>query len=239
MPKGSWPAISILQIPLLAAGLYLTIKRKLHSPAILILAIVSSILALTIFSKRELLSNGVLFLVPIVYLTSFCLINIKQKSIFYLVILILITSFLGKTKFFYTFQNDFRYTHGYFYKEITDFINESGSNYEQIVVTDRFGPTFLAVSYYLDIPPEKYWGQYTQDESAYKNMSFDSFAKDSEFENNTVYIGLMGDFLGKVRGNSADYTLPKYFEKIKTIKGWDAPVTEHGDELWIAKKLQQ
>ena len=239
LPKGSWPAISILQIPLLAAGLYFTIKKKLHSPAIFILAIVSSILAFTIFSKRELLSNGVLFLVPIVYLTSFCLINIKQKSIFYLVILILITSFLGKTKFFYTFQNDFRYTHGYFYKEIADFIDESSSNYEQIVVTDRFGPTFLAASYYIDIPPERYWSQFTHSDKAYENLLFKSFDTTSNFQTGTVYLGLMGEFIGKINEENYNYDKPEDFEFIKEIRGWNAPVTNFGNKLWIAKKLPQ
>jgi len=105
-----------------------------------------------------------------------------------------------------------------YHQKIASWLRNSGTKYENIVITNRFGPTETFIPYY-----------YKENNVVFRNLQ----PKDIT-NTNSIYIGLSGEFIGE--GKNTDSALfPTNLTLLGKIIGEDEVVFEHGKEIWIVK----
>lgn len=228
-PKGNLPIFFAWEIPLIVYGAYQIIKQKTNfnrSKFFVLLCI--SFVPFMLFEKKIMLQSSFLLLPSFAFIeivgvyTIFSKYNNlkKFKVICFLGLFIVLYFLTGYFRLFYFNYLSYQTSHPSLFKEISLYISENNDAEKNYVVTTRFGPTDLMVSYYLNrkLP---------------KNISFRSFnLKDEVPQKNTYYIGLAGEFVGT--GKDLDQRpLPKNIKLVRTIEADEETVFNYGKDLWI------
>jgi hypothetical protein len=238
-PKGNWPALYLWQIPMLIY--FLTnqnLKKQLPQETFKIFYI--SIFVFLVSQKTHLHSTQILLFPLISFASALSVQSIKPrqgytKIIFSILVaaLILVPS-IKSIQDFYQNQDQHRYTHEYFYKLISDKFLEYEQSNNQIIITNRFGNTFLAAVYYQKLDAKTNLIKYLNNDHTIRTAKFQAFQIADGAEDHTIYIGLEGEFKKKIVFKEGE-TPPPNFTILETLEGWDEPVFQYGESLWIAK----
>jgi len=246
LPKGNLPLVYFFEIPILIFGIYLLIKN-LNTKILLPLFIVAAI-PFVLLEKRNLTYSGI-FLMPLIFLAEvtamlffiniFMKLNKTLKKILVpLFFLIAVPSVLNFNNLFFFNQDSYKRSDEGLFRNISDWLNTNRGFYNKVVVTDRFGPTHLAGSFYLNTPPYEFWPNYlnlqpsnNSSKVVFENLEFRAIQPGEDKFPKTAYIGFPGEFF--VKGKVDETGRPLDAKLIDEINFSDELVYQFGNKLWI------
>lgn len=218
LPKGNWFTFYIYLIPILIFGVSKIVKMKSF-----LFIFLFSYLYYIFASKREFLLNQT-FLYPFICLAvvfgiSFALRekrSVYLKAIFTICLLLTITQYLNVFNTFKYRQRDIRYTHGYAYFTISEFVKNYSAEFSIVHITDRLGPSRQAMDFYLP-------------RTLSTEIEYSVFNRDT-IDKQKLYIGLSGEF---ERTTEKNIKVQDEIVVLDKVKLWDAPVTDYGEQIWV------
>ena len=246
-PKGNPKLGYIWEVPLIAYGIYLFVERRkvLHKKEILIFF--ASAFIPYLFFEKKFLSQTAFIVIPVLLLFEFLaiqklIVKISQIKRVYLkkliFALILLIALLGTVFHHYSFFNksgNSQTVHSFLFREISRWLTENKNENDKIVLTSRFGPTHLMSAFYLQSDPKAFWPEYLKsgEEKILDNITIKNFELgETKFEADTIYIGLIGEFVKRGK-NTEQKNVPPSFKLIEKIVAEDETVFEYGKEIWI------
>lgn len=246
LPKGNLPLGFFWDIPLICLGIYLIYFNKNKFGKIFFYFIPLSFIPTFMVFKRNILTSGFSL---ILFIFFFQYVGVRQllvgfnnklripfKSFIFISALILTFGIYEQNKLIYKDIFAYQTSHLYFYREISRFVSENRDAYSNFIITNRFGPTYLMTSFYLNIKPDDYWAAFrSSDNISYKinNLEFRNinFSEEGTKEK-YIYLGLPGEFT-KPGNNTNVNPLPANLSLIDEIKAPDELVWQYGQNLWI------
>lgn len=123
--------------------------------------------------------------------------------------------------------------------QISDWIAKNSDEYENIFVTNRFGPTNLTTHVYLDLDAQKYWGSVVESENNERfvvdNYTFTQINPNVIDKNSRdVFIAFPGEFYNSLEVFEAQGT-PDNFRLVTTLTSEDELVYRFGNDLLVVK----
>ncbi len=202
-PKGLLPLFFFWEVPLLLFGLAKfggNWWRQYRFWLIL------GLLPALIWEKKYFTVSGIVLSVPLVVLVGQTLAELKFKWVFLLLYLV---GFFYFSKLMFVNQNDYRAADAPLYREMTLWVKEHLNEYDQVIVTNKFGPTDLMFKFYGVPGTEK--------------IQFREFLiKDEHLLGKIVYLGQPKEMAeGKI---------------LDKIEASDELVFGHGNGIWIGTK---
>ena len=210
------------------------------------------ILPAIVFLKRDFYIYGSIAIIPlyIILCSGFAsLLNryqnspIAGKSIINFIIVL--TTVIGIVRFVNTFyfnQHVYKTSDVLFFQDISNWVRTNTSN-QNIIITNRFGPTALMTSVYLDVSTTTYWDAYSKslanpNKSVIQidNIIFKEFYYPEEPQPSaTIFIGLPGEFVNK--GTDLEKrSLPQTLQKLGQLTEPDELVWQYGQNLLIMQQ---
>lgn len=246
-PQGNPELGYIWELPLIAYGIYIFVEKRkvLHKKEILIFF--ASAFIPYLFFEKKFLSQTAFIVIPVFLLFEVLavqrlIIKISQIKKVYLkkltLVFIILIGLLGTVSYHYSFFSKSRNSqtvHSFLFREISRWLSQNKNGNDKITLTSRFGPTHLMSAFYLHSDPKIFWPEYLKngEEKSLDNITIKNFELGKNtFEANTIYIGLIGEFVGKGK-NLELKNVPFSFKLIKKIVAEDETVFEYGKEIWI------
>ena len=217
-PKGNIPLFFLWEIPLIIFGIFL-IKDKKKALVIFLIALIPYF----VFETKVLPKTAFLVSPVFLFLEVYAISKIKLRGFWLNLLTLIIISFSLFTyyKFFFSEFKVYQTPQPLYLKEISFWIKENQNKYQNFVVSPLFGPIEKGLPYYL--------GRNNL------NIKFNTFDLKKNYpEPNTIYIGLVGEFVG--RGKNIEKGEPVNGVNIlERLKSNEEIVFEYGKEIWIAK----
>jgi hypothetical protein len=246
LPKGRLPLLYLWDIIFLFTGLFLYLRNK--KSAIVLLATLMLFLPAVLLSKREVIISLSIILPFVLWLeyisfseTIHVLNKVPKKTRFVITIsgLIFIVLFpIKRGQFLYKNISAYQRSDILLFREISSWLSKNRQSFDKVVITDRFGPTALMTTFYLQLNPDDYWignttenkktNQITIDNMNFRQINF----PDEDKSRNIAYIGFPGEFT-KPGGNPEEGVLPNNAYLIKKIESPDELVYQYGKNIWI------
>lgn len=219
-PKANIPLLYIWEIPLIISGIILLKQKKV----LLILSLVA-LIPFLIFETKILAKSAYLISPVLLFLEAYALskINFGKLSVKMLAFIMFIIPLFSFYKFFYFTPEVYQTPHGVFFKQISLWIDSNRNTYQNIVISPKFGAVQKATDYYLH-------------DSNNLNITYEEFdLKNNNPKPDIVYIGLVGEFVGKGKDIEEKEPLNGILV-LQKIKANEEIVFEYGKEIWIGKQ---
>jgi len=246
LPKGNLPLLYFFEIPVLIFGIYLLIKN-LNIKNLLSLFFIAAV-PFVLLEKRNLTYSSI-FLLPLIFFAEvtamlffvniFMKFNRTLKQVLVLLfLLIAVPSVLNFNNLFFFNQDSYKRSDEKLFRNISDWLNTNRGFYNKVVVTDRFGPTHLASSFYLNTPPYEFWPNYLNPQFSnnsskvvFENLEFRAIQPGEDKFPKTAYIGFPSEFF--VKGKVDETGRPLDAKLIDEINFSDELVYQFGNKLWV------
>lgn len=243
LPKGNLPLYYVWELPLIVYGVFQLFKKNRNLKLWFAAVLISSLIPAIIFEKSDFSQYGIFNHTSLFILTTYGLKKITKrlknfklafKFVFYVFIFLVIISYLNFLNLVYKKQTNYLRPNTLQYQQISNWVEKNTNNDQEIVVTNRFGPTQLAVPVYLDFSFDNYWDDYDQALMTHQKLTFTNFDLQSQSpKNGIVYIGFPGEFVGASKHHDISM-LPASYELLGVLKSSDESVYQFGKDLWVA-----
>jgi hypothetical protein len=244
LPKGNLPLYYVWELPLIVYGVFQLFKKNRNLKLWFAAVLISSLVPVIIFEKNDFSQYGIFLHASVFILTLLGLKEITKgmnnfklvfKSIFFVFIFLVIISYLNFLNLVYKKQSNYLKPNTLQYQQIANWVDKNIDNDQEVVITNRFGPTQLAIPTYLNLSFDNYWDDYDQAQMTNQNLTFLSFDLLSQVpKNGIVYIGFPGEFVGVSKHHDISM-LPASYELLGVLKSSDESVYQFGKDLWVVK----
>ncbi len=244
LPKGNLALYYIWELPLIAYGMFQFFKKSRGLKLWFTIVLIASLIPAIIFEKNEFSQYGIFNHVPFFILTIYGLKEITKgmrnfklvfKFIIFVFTFLILLNYLNFLNLVYIKQSEYLRPNTLQYQQIADWIDKNIENNQEVLITNRFGPTQLAVPAYLNLSFNNYWDDYDQVLMTHQNLTFTSFDLQTQKpKSGTVYIGFPGEFVGVSKSHDIS-TLPVSYQLIDVLESSDESVYQFGNDLWIVK----
>ncbi len=244
LPKGNLPLYYVWELPLIVSGVFQLFKKNRKLRLWFAVVLISSLIPAIIFEKSDFSQYGIFNHASLFILTIYGLKEIIKrlknfklafKYFLYLFLFLVILNYLNFLNLVYKKQSNYLRPNTLQYQQIANWVEKNINNNQEVVVTNRFGPTQLAVPVYLDLSFDNYWDHYSQVLMTNQKLTFTSFDLLSQApKSGIVYIGFPGEFVGVSKYHDRSM-LPASYKLIGVLESSDESVYQFGKDLWIAK----